>query len=498
MFLKRFNKYALTRIFNYRFVCLMMGRLCLLQVPFLLLSVLVSLYYQDAGLKPLLQCIGAMIGVGLLLCLAGRSSNLYNAGRREGMMSVTLSWIIVSLVGMLPYKIGGYVPGWSDAFFETISGFTTTGATIFSEVENLPRSILLWRSITQWEGGIGIVVFAVALLPIMGGSASHLLVSETSGVTHERFTPRSGVMAKWLIGIYLMLSATCLLLFCLGPMGWFDALCHAMSCISTGGFSTRNDSLAAYANSPYTQAVATLFMIIGAVNFTLLYHSLRNQHSKLWRDTEFRWFIGAIVVLTLVSGVGLFIKGVYPSFAQSCWMVLPQLVSLITSTGLVSVDYDLWPPFFGFIAIFAMFVTGCAGSTSGGLKMGRFVILIKNLGNEFQKRTHPNAVLPVRINGRPIPGKVVHQVLAFFFAYLSLGFLAATVIAFEGFTLRDSLASAIACLSNAGPGMGPLGPTEPFAVLSPFSKLMLSFIMVLGRLEIFTVLTLFHPSFWKH
>lgn len=497
MFLSRIDRSALIPIFNYHFVCMMLGRLCLLQIPFLLLSIAVSFYYNDGGLQPLFSSAGIMLGIGLLFLLAGRSPDCYNAGRREGMLSVTLSWLVVSLIGMLPYKLGGYVPSVADAFFEAISGFTTTGATIFSSIESLPRSILLWRSITQWEGGIGIVVFAVAILPILGGTASQLFVSETTGVTHERFTPRSGTMAKWLYGIYFFLTLLCILLFWVGPMSLYDAVCHGLTCISTGGFSTKNASLAAF-DSRYIEGIAALFMFLGSTNFALLFYALRKKHYRFWEDTELRWYIALILTLTLLSAFWLLSRSIYPSFGSAFHISLVQIVSLISTTGYTVADYDWWLSFFGFIACFSMFVAGCAGSTSGGLKVIRFVILIKNLGNEFRKRVHPNAVLPVRIDGHPIQGKVVHQVLAFFFAYLALMIFGAVIVSLEGYSLSDTLSVAIASISNSGPALGSLGPTEDLGALSSLSKVTLSLLMVLGRLEIFTVLTIFHPSFWKH
>lgn len=491
-----FDNPSFSRKFNYRYVAKMMGFLCMMQVPFLFIAILISLYYHDAGLRPLEITAGLMAVVGLLLLFIGRNAKDYNAGRREGMLSVAVSWFVVSLIGMLPYLLGDFVPTFADAFFETISGFTTTGGTILTDIEALPRSILFWRSVTQWVGGIGIVVFVVALVPIMGGSASLLYNSETTGVTHERFLPRVGMMAKWVSLIYVGLSMLCVLLLWAGPMGLYDAVCHATTCISTGGFSPRNASIAAY-DSFYIQVITVIFMLCGATNFSLLYFALRGRGAKLFTDVEFRAFLAIIGVLTLIASLFLFFKGVKPTLFEAVWGAFYHIVSIITSTGYVLDDYNNWYPFFSFVMLFAMFVGGCAGSTSGGLKVARFIILGKNLRNEFHKRTHPNAMLPVRIDGHPIPGKVVHQVLAFFFAYLCLMMIGAVIVSMDGFTVEESISAALTSISNTGPGIGTFGPVNNFASLSSHSKILLSVIMVMGRLEIFTVLTIILPSFWR-
>lgn len=473
-----------------------MGFLCTLQVPFLFVAMLLSLYYTDQGLKPLGITMILMIIVGVGLLILGRNAKDYNAGRREGMLSVALSWFVVSLVGMLPYVLGGFVPTVADAFFETISGYTTTGATILIDIEALPPSILFWRSVTQWVGGIGIVVFIVALVPIMGGSASLLYNSETTGVTHERFLPRVGMMAKWVSFIYVALSILCAGLLWAGPMELYDAVCHATTCISTGGFSPRNSSIAAY-DSFYTQVVTVVFMLLGATNFSLFYFALRGRSEKLFKDIEVRAFLGIIGILTLWGSLFLFIKGIKGNFGESLWSSFYHIVSIITSTGYILEDYNAWLPFFSFIILFATFIGGCAGSTAGGLKVARFIILVKNLRNEFQKRIHPNAMLPVRIEGHPIPGKVVHQVLAFFFAYLWLMVIGATAVSLDGFSIEESLSAALTSISNTGPGVGAFGPVNNFAALSSHSKVLLSILMVMGRLEIFTVLTILLPGFWR-
>ncbi len=494
---KLFDNVKLSTTFNYRFVFRMIGHLCLLQVPLLMIATAISLYYKDSGLVPLYTTAGCMAVVGILLSVFGRNAKSYNAGRREGMLSVALSWFVVSLIGMLPYKLGGYVPTFADAFFETISGFTTTGATILPDIEALPRSILFWRSVTQWVGGIGIVVFVVALVPLMGGSASLLYNSETTGVLHERFLPRVGMMAKWVSIIYIFLSLLCILLLWAGPMGLYDAVCHATTCISTGGFSPRNASIAAY-DSRYVEGITTVFMLAGAINFTLFYFALRGKSGKLFKDVEVKAFLFIITTISILSTLWLYFKGIKSDFFEALRLSFYHIISVITTTGYVLEDYNQWMPFFGFLILFVTFIGGCAGSTSGGLKVIRFVILAKNLRNEFHKRTHPNAMLPVRISGQPIPGKVVHQVLAFFFAYLCLVMAGAMIVSMDGFNVSECISVALTSVSNTGPALGTFGPVDNFSPLSSLSKIVLSILMVMGRLEIFTVLTILHPSFWRH
>lgn len=489
----------MSRSLNYRFVSAVIGVLCLLQVLFLTMSLAVSLYYKDGGLIPILITMGMMLLCGSVLFIVGHKSDEYHTGRRESMMTVTLSWVVVSLIGLLPYYIGGYVPTFADAFFETISGFTTTGATVLSDVESLPASILLWRAITQWEGGIGIIVFMVALIPMTGENASLVFNSETPGVTHERFTPRIGVMAKWLIGLYIVGTALATLLLWAGPMGLFDALCHAFTCISTGGFSTRNASLAWW-NSGYTETVASVFMLIGATSFTLLYFAIaRKDPKRLFKDSEYKWFLSLILIFAIASTIVLYANGIYGSdFLVTLRKATVQIISLITTTGYALDDYNTWGSFFAIIATLAMFIAGCSGSTSGGLKVARLEVMVKSLGVELRKRTHPNAVIPVRVSGRAIDSDIVQQVMTFAFAYSGLIIIGALALSIEGYGFLESIVASTSCVSNSGGSLGEIGPTVGFGQVSDANKILLSLLMVMGRLEIFTFLTILHPSFWRN
>lgn len=492
------NEYETKRGFNYKFVALVLGLLSLFQAIFLLICLGVSLHYHDEGFKALLTTIGLNFVVGLPLALYGKGQNSYDTGRREGMVTVTLSWVLTSLLGMMPYLLGGFIPNVSEAFFESMSGFSTTGASILTDIEALPRSILLWRSITQWIGGIGIIVFIVALVPFAGESASVVYDHETTGITHDRFVPRIGVMAKWIMFIYIILSILCVLLLWAGPFTLYEAVCHAATCISTGGFSIYNQSIAEV-NSDYIIIVLTIFMLFGATSFTLIYFAtVRKEPKKLFRDSEFRWFISIIVVISIASALWLYFGEYYTSFPQALEHATFQVVSLFSTTGYVIQDYNFWGAPFWIIALFLMFVAGCSGSTSGGLKTIRFSILTRNLLNEFTRRTHPQAIVPLRYNGTVVKDKVITQVYNFFYAYLTLSIIATFSISLEGYSFTDAVSASIACISSSGPGLSAFGPFSNYASLGDFNTFLLSFLMLVGRLEIFTVITLLHRSFWRN
>lgn len=492
------TEFETKRGFNFKFVATVLGLLCLFQVIFLLIASGVSIVYNDGALGTILITISLDLAIGLGLYFYGKGYKDYDTGRREGMVTVSMSWFIISLLGMLPYWIGGYIPRFSDAYFEAISGFTTTGASILNDIESMPHSILFWRSITQWIGGIGIIVFLVALIPFAGENASVVFDHETTGITHDRFVPRIGIMAKWIMLIYVGLSLLCLLLLWAGPLSLFDATCHAATCISTGGFSTYNSSISDIDNG-YTNLILTIFMFIGATSFTLIYYAIvRKEPKRLLKDSEFEWFGSIIVIISVLSGIWLYTKGFYSSFFKAIEHASFQVVSLISTTGYVIQDYNFWGGPFWVIALFLMFVAGCSGSTSGGLKTVRFNILTKNLLNEMTRRTHPQAIVPLRFNGHVIKDKVITQVYNFFYAYLTIIIIATFCVTLEGFSFTDSVSAAVACISNSGPGLSAFGPMSNFSSLSDFNKILMCVLMVVGRLEIFTVLTLFHKSFWRN
>lgn len=468
----------------------------ILETLFLVAATIVAFMYKGNDLIPLLQSCGIMLGTGLLFYAIGFRANEYNVGRREGMLIVTLTWIFCSLLGMLPFYIGGYIPTVTDAFFETMSGFTTTGSTILTDIEALPKGILFWRSLTQWQGGIGMVVFTVALMPILGGGAAHLFDAETPGITHERFRPRITSVAKRLWGVYVFLTVILAGLLWVGPMDLFDAINHSMTTMATGGYSTKNSSIA-YWNSAYIDYVITIFMCIGATNMTLIYFCFNGKFSKLFKDEETRWFYVFVIGTMLIVTFYLLQRGLATDFWQAFRLSSFQVATLVSTCGYATADFIPWGPFFWLIALILMFVCGCAGSTCGGLKMGRFMILTKNLFNEFKKRTHPHAVVPVRVNNHVLPGEIVYRVLSFAFIYISLIIVGCLILMLGGVGFEESIGSAVSAVSNTGPGLGTVGPVNNFAGLPDFAKWVLAILMMIGRLEIFTVVTILLPGFWK-
>ncbi|WP_234998086.1 TrkH family potassium uptake protein [Parabacteroides sp. Marseille-P3160] len=481
---------------NIRFIMKMLGMMLMFETLFMLTAVLVAFIYKGSDFYPLLYSSGIMFAAGLLLYLSGLRADERIAGRREGMLTVTLTWALFSLFGMLPFYLGGYIDNIADAYFETMSGFTTTGATILVDIEILPHGVLYWRSLTQWQGGMGMIVFTVALMPIFGGGAAQLFDAETSSITHERFRPRITQVAKHLSGIYLFLTVLVGILLWAGPMDLYDAVNHALTTISTGGFSTKNASVA-YWNSSYVEYVMMVFMIVGATNFTLIYFAFKGKFKKLIDDEETRWFFASILIIILIVTGWLLLNQFEASLEGAFRKAAFQIISLISTCGYFTADFIPWGPFFWMIALIIMVVCGCAGSTSGGLKMGRLVILVKNLLCEFKKQTHPHAIIPVRMNGRVIPPDLVQRVLAFAFAYIVLVIISSIVLMLDGFDFDESIGAAVSSISNAGPGLGVLGPVGNYSSLSDEAKWFLSFLMMVGRLEIFTVLTILLPSFWK-
>ncbi len=480
---------------NIRYIIKLLGMMNILESLFMLIATGVAFYYNGDDSYPLLLSSGIMLVAGCAMYLLGRNASDCLSGCREGLLIVALMWTMLSFFGMMPYLISGYVDNITDAFFETMSGFTTTGATILTDIEKLPKGLLFWRSLTQWQGGIGIIVFTVALMPIFGGTASQLFNAETPGITHDRFLPRITQVAKRLFGIYMVITIGVFLLLWVGPMNLYDAINHAMTTVSTGGYSTKNASIAHW-NSPYLEYAISIGMCIAATNITLIYLSFRKRWHKLLQDDEFRWFYSMLGITTIIVTVWLLIRNQGVDFEETFRQALFQTVSLITTTGYLTANYSAWGQFFIIIALTVMVIAGCAGSTSGGLKMGRFVILVKNMLNEFKKQTHPNAILPVRMSGQIIPSQVVQRVSTFAFVYIGLIIFGCAVLLLDNLNFEEALGVSVSAVSNVGPALGNYAEGN-VSTLSVLPKWILSFLMMVGRLEIFTVLTLLLPGFWK-
>lgn len=483
-------------MFNTKFVIYIIGILLLVETAFLAISTGVSLYYGESDFEAFLltTLLTATVG-GISYLLTRKHSKQLK--KREGFFIVAITWVIFSLFGMLPFVLSGSIPSVTDAFFETMSGFTTTGASILNNIESLPHAVLFWRSLIQWLGGMGIIVFTIALLPKLGVEGGvHLFNSESPGLTHEKIAPRIDQTAKRLWGIYLGITALLTLLLWAGPMELFDSVCHAFTAMATGGYSTKQASVA-YWNSAYIDYVLTIFMFIAGTNFTLVYLSGRGKLSKLFGNEEFRWYGAIVLVVTLLFSIELVRNHTYDNPTDAFRYSIFQVVSLITTTGYATADYVAWGSFFWILSLMLMVSGGSAGSTAGGMKVVRILVMLKNSIIEFRKQLHPNAVMPVRVNKTVVPYDLVTRVLAFLFIYLLIILISIAYLTFIGINFEEAVGAVITSISNVGPGLGASGPAGNFSGFPDQAKWFLSFIMLVGRLELFTVLIIFTPSFWK-
>jgi trk system potassium uptake protein TrkH len=483
---------------NILYIVKITGLILILETVFMLIATGVAFLYGGTDRMPLLISSAIMLGAGILCSVAGRHANEYHAGRREGMLTVTLTWMVLSFFGMIPFYLGGYIGHLPDAYLETMSGFTTTGMTVLEDVESLPHGILLWRALMEWQGGIGMVVFTVALLPMFGVGASQLFDAESTGFSHERFRPRVTQVAKRLSGVYLLMTLLMTLLLWAGPMNFYEAIYHAISAVSTGGYSTKNASIADW-QSPYIEYVIMFGMCIGGMKLPLFFFALKGQFKQLLNDEETHWYLAYMLFFIVTTVAWLFYNGYETGFSdveQTIRKGAFQVVSLTTTTGFTTSDFVSWGPFYWLVTVFLMLICGCGGSTSGGLKMGRALILTKTMLNEFHKQTHPTAVLPVRVNGRAVPQDVIYRVHIFALVYVLLICFSWIFLLINGLTFEEAIGTSISAISNVGPSLGSLADGH-VSTLSPLCKWYVSFLMMVGRLEIFTVITLLLPGFWK-
>jgi len=482
---------------NWKFVFRVSGLMLTIESFFIFMTSGVSIYYKETPLPFIFSGMITLTCGLFLFLLTGIKTKINLIGKRESFISVTFSWLLFALFGALPFLVSGKIPSFPDAFFESASGITTTGASILDNVEVLPKGILFWRSLTQWLGGMGIIVFSLALLPLVGGEAAQLFDAEAAGLARDRFRPRVAQMAKRLWGIYLALTIVLIILLYIGHMDIYDAVCHAFSTISTGGFSTKQSSIAHW-DSIYIETVLCIFMVLGAVNFAQLYFLFKGNFRKFFFDEELRWFLGIIVVATLIVTAGLFFhNNIHIRLKDSFRVSIFQVISVITTTGFSTGDYIQWGSFFWIIFLFLMITCGCSGSTSGGLKVVRTLVLAKNTFGEFERLLNPRAVIPIRLNGRALPFDAVQRLLAFAFLYFFLIIVSWSVFVVAGVPFTEALGASITCIGNGGSGLGDYGPSGSFAAIPTFVKIWMSLLMIVGRLEIFTVLILFTPGFWK-
>jgi trk system potassium uptake protein TrkH len=479
---------------NRKIIIQVMGLLLLIEGVFLGISSLVSLYYNQYDFKALIITTIICFAVGISLRLLTQKADK-NIGKREGYIIVSLVWVVFSIFGALPFVLSGAIPSFTDAFFETMSGFTTTGASILNDIESIPFGLLFWRSLTQWLGGMGIIVLSIAILPIFGIGGMQLFVAEVPGPTPDKLHPRIKETAKRLWVIYVLFTLSEVILLKIGGMNWFDAVNHSFTTMATGGYSTKQASIAHF-NSPFIHYVITLFMFIAGTNFTLSYFALHLKFGKVFKNEEFRYYIGFISLFTVAIAFSLYHLqgfGIEKSFRDSIF----QVVSIITTTGFATADYLQWSPFV-IVMIFAlMFFGGSAGSTGGSIKIVRVSLLLKNSYQELKRIIHPNAIIPVRMNGKSVPPAIISNILAFVVIYMLITIISTILISALGYDLQTSLGAVAATLGNIGPGIGLVGPIENYAHFPDIGKWFLSFLMLIGRLELFTVLILFSPAFWK-
>ena len=478
---------------SYRFVAYLIGLLLAFESMLLLACCCVSMIYGERDLMSFIVSFAICLSVSAILLVYGRRKKCAMS-RYEGYIVVALSWVFFSVFGMVPYLWGGFIPNITDAFFETMSGFTTTGATILDNIESMPHGILFWRSLTQWIGGLGIVCFTIVLLPGFGASSQMLYLSEATGVTHNKLYPKTRVMARYIFMVYILLTAVESALLMAGGMGLFDALCHSMTTTATGGFSTKQESIA-YWHSPYMEYVVSIFMLLSAINFSLYIVAFKSKWKKLREFVELKWFACSVGLLTLIISAVLFLNNGY-SAEEAFRKSLFQVATCHTSCGFATDDYNLWPPFTWMLLIFAMLSGGCTGSTSGGVKNLRLIIIANCIRNQFRQILHPRAVLPVRVGGL-FDNKLLTTVLVFFAAYLSVAFIGWTLLMAFGVGFTEAMSTVISSMGNVGPGLGSFGPAFSWAALPDAAKWILSSLMLIGRLEIFGFLLIFYRSTWK-
>lgn len=482
-------------LINWRMIFHLLGLLLLFEAVLLAVCASVSGYYGDADALAFLQAGGINVAVGGTLFLLFRKAE-HRLTRRDAYCIVTFCWVLFCLSGMLPFLFSGSIHSVADAFFETVSGFTTTGATILDNIEEQPHGILFWRSLTQWVGGIGIVFFTIAVFPFFGGESLQLFSAESTGVQKERILPKIGVTVKWIGFVYILLAGVETLLLRWGGMGWFDAVNHAFTSTGTGGYSTKQASVG-YWNSPFIEYVIAVFMLLSGVNFSLYFLCMRGRIRRFLQDDELRFYLRLVFVLTALITISLVVMdhyGLEKAFRKSFF----QVVSLVTTCGFASDDYLQWPSFTWMFLLLAMMTGGCTGSTSGGIKNMRLLILTRDIKKEFRRKLHPNAVLPVKADGRVISSGVVSSVTTFILFYLLCILVGWTLLMVFGLDLVDAMSVAISSVGNVGPALGHYGPEFSWSSMPDAAKWLTSFLMLIGRLELFCVLLIIYPAFWKN
>lgn len=453
-----------------------------------------ALQYQEEISSILWSGISTVV-FGSMMLLFFREETAEELGLREGFAIVTLGWIIAPFFGSLPFMVSGAIPSFTDAYFETMSGFTTTGASILTDVESLPRWLLYWRSLTHWLGGMGIIVLSLAVLPLLGIGGMQLYKAEIAGPTKDKLTPRIAETARLLWGVYVLLTALETLLLMGGGMSFFDAVCHSFATIATGGFSTKNASIAAF-DSAYIEWVITVFMFVSGTNFTLHFALLKGQF-RYFKDDEFVFYLVSFLIASGIVTASILFLSPSAGLETAVRHAAFSLASIMSSTGFITADFALWAPVAQITILFMMFPGACGGSTGGGMKNIRVLLLLKAAMNEIKKLIHPKLVVPIRHNGRMVEPEILFTIAGFTILYLVTFSTATILLAATGLDLLTSFSAAVSAMSNIGPGLGSVGPTANYAHLTDLAKWILNACMLLGRLEIYTVFVLLSSSFWK-
>ena len=478
---------------NYKAVINILFALLIFLCVSLIIPAVIAFFYDEGDFPSFLITIIGTLVVGIPGYFLTRHNTELHL--KEGFLIVSSGWILFALIGALPFKISGFIPSYTDAFFETMSGFTTTGASILNNIEALPHGLLFWRSFTHWLGGMGIILLSLAILPLLGIGGMQLFKAEVPGPTPDKLTPRIKHTAELLWGVYVFISLVEAVLLKVAGMEWFDAFCHTFGTMATGGFSTKNASIGYY-NSAMIDYIIVIFMIIAGMNFTLHYRALRGKPLLYFKDRETIFFLIVIVIAIIFIIMDVF-PTTYDNFFEGLQKSVFQVVSIITTTGYGTADYEQWRFSSHVILFILMFMGGCAGSTGGGMKIIRSLILLKFGLNEIKRLIHPQAVLPVRVGNMAISREIVTNVAGFFLLYISLFVIGIIVMSGLGLDFETSFGSVAATINNIGPGLGAVGPTDNYSQIPVFGKWFLSFLMLAGRLEVFTVLILFTPSFWR-
>lgn len=480
---------------NIKMLLRVIGWLLMIEALFMVAPCIVGLIYGEDSVIGFLICLGITAGCGMTMVSLRPSSR--EMGKREAILLTGLTWVILSLFGMIPFLICGTHFNVTDAFFETMSGFTTTGASVLNTLEGVPKSILLWRCVVQWIGGLGIILFTLAVVPMLNYQGGmQLFNAEVTGITHDKLRPRVSYTAQGLWFVYICLTTLLIILLCFSQMSVFDAVCYGLSTMSTGGFSNSDMSVTEL-DDLYIKIVLLVFMFLGGVNFALIYKGAKGDLKSALKNDALKWYIGIIAVCYILLCLNIWFRGLGKSIDDFTIDPLFQAISILSSTGLTEPDFNDWGPVAVIVLVVMMFMGACAGSTSGGAKIDRFIILFKFIKNEFYKMMHPSTVTTVVINGKGTPNAIVMKTLAFLFLYIIVIMAGGTILVLDGMPLKDSFFVCLSAISNTGLGTDITGIEGNYAHVPTLAKWVLAFLMLVGRLELYTILLLFTRSFWK-